>query len=860
MVLFTEEDIKKYAFAAVIEDGRRCFDRGKVGAPYYIGTDIIVSVKTDRVYRVVLGKDPNGKPAFDCNCGFAYAGACEHVVAAMLAVNSHQAIQIGFDFNQDSNDDESMPEPDPIDKHKENESDEASTGSAYNVEEEIVEEDDITDEKVKIIDIPAGKPVGRIYLSESDSVLLAELRFAYHNGSVEFSRFDSNSFRLVPHENGAVYKVNRSRARESSITASLAGYGLTQYQTGIYTPVEDPRLWTLHELSSLAKDGFEIYGQEELKSSNARSSKPKLSVTISSGDGLFDCNVNLSFDGIPATLASLIMAVRQGSKFVLLADGTSGVLPQEWLDKFAGLFSAIDIEPSQKSLKIRTSHMALAEMLLEMADQGKCDEEFRKKRDELLNFKGIEKQTSPANFTATMRPYQSAGYEWLYFLKKYRFGGCLADDMGLGKTVQTIALLLKEKQLCEGQPSLIIMPTSLIFNWQREIRKFASDLNVLVYHGANRHGYLEIMQMADVALTSYGTLLRDIETLKSKRFHYVILDEAQAIKNPASQISKAVKQLNAEYRLALSGTPIENNLSELWSLFSFINPGMLGTYRNFAQNYVKPIERELKDSSAEILRKLIFPFILRRTKQQVAKDLPPKTEVVLYTEMHPKQRTLYEITRDTFRGEILHLIDKEGLERSSIRILEGMLRLRQICCHPALVDPSFGSDSGKFELLETSISDMVLEGHRVLVFSQFVKALELLKTRIAQRGIKSEMLTGATKDRQEVVDKFQREKSAPVFLISLKAGGTGLNLTSADYVILMDPWWNPGAENQASDRAYRIGQERPVFVYKTITSDSIEEQVLTMQERKKHLMESVIQTDVSFFKHLSKDEILGMFS
>jgi non-specific serine/threonine protein kinase len=287
---------------------------------------------------------------------------------------------------------------------------------------------------------------------------------------------------------------------------------------------------------------------------------------------------------------------------------------------------------------------------------------------------------------------------------------------------------------------------------------------------------------------------------------------------------------------------------------------MLGSFRNFAINFIKPIEKEMNEQAADVLRKLIFPYILRRTKQQVAKDLPPKNEIIMYAEMLPKQKTIYDITKETYRGKIQHSFDKDSTDRTQFQILEGMLRLRQICCHPKMIDPTFSCDSGKFQLIEECIIDVISEGHRILVFSQFVKALELMKERISEKGVLSEILTGATRDRQSVVDRFQNQNGAPVFFISLKAGGTGLNLTSADYVIHMDPWWNPSAENQASDRAYRIGQTRPVFVYKMITKDSIEERVLQMQERKRNLMQSIIHTENSFFKQLTRDDVLAMFT
>lgn len=833
MVLFTEEEIKKYTFEAVFEQAQRCFNKGRVLSLSFIGDGIIATVKDQTICRVVLNREKDGLK-FSCTCKYSYGGACEHVVAAMLAANNNQAIQVGLDFEATAYEEQSPEQFSDIEPTR-------------NYSE------------AAIIDLQSVKPVGRLYLFESDSMLLVELRFSYNGGMAEFNRTDTALERLVASPDGNVYRVIRSKARETSLTSILANFELTTYQTGIYTPCCDPRIWTLHELPRLAKEGFEIYGQEKLTITNARKSTPKLTVAVSSEQGVFDCLVSLSVDGISATLASLIMAVKQRNRFVLLSDGTSGIIPEEWLEKFSSLFSVLEIDSSQKSLKIKSAHLALVSMLFEMADQRIADKEFELKRRDLENFSGVEKKALPLDFHASMRPYQQAGYEWFYFLKKYRFGGCLADDMGLGKTVQALALLLNEKQLGEGQPSLVIVPTTLLFNWQREALKFAPSLGIVLFHGASRDRYKDIICMSDVVLTSYGTVLRDIEFLKTINFHYIILDEAQSIKNPASQISRALNQLRGSYRLALSGTPVENNLSELWSLFSFINPGMLGSFSNFARNFIRPIQKELNDNAVGILRKMIFPFILRRTKEQVAKDLPPKNEIVLYADMLEQQKTLYEITRDTYRGKLKHSIDTHGIEHCRFEILEGLLRLRQICCHPKLFDSAFNGDSGKFQLTQQSIQEVVAEGHRVLVFSQFVSALELLRQRIRESGISSEILTGATRDRQAVVDRFQKKGGAQVFLISLKAGGTGLNLTSADYVMHIDPWWNPSAENQASDRAYRIGQTKTVFIYKMITRDSIEEHILELQQRKKNLMQSVITTEGAFFKNLDKQDILSLF-
>ncbi len=979
-ISFTTDEIRQYAFPAVIETGKRHFARGRVKGIHAVGHDIIASVSVDSPYRVVLSKDRGRTARFACNCGFAYGGACEHAVAAMFALNAQDSVQTGLNLGLDRDDDnkggsEQSPTqrqdqkitsiqtapPDAGLSGDDSESTDAqihsvpqSTGdirddndtdsSIYKIgsagDDDPVETDVSTDPKesdrhtcpfdqpdrgdhanlddpyspnditevcpletvgttgvespfrlaereeqpasghenesddhlgtrntTSVTDVPetlvetvSGKPVARLYLNERDSMLLVEIRFAYLDGLTEFGRTDTNRERLVPGPQGHVYRIVRSRAREDAMLTALAEYELMRYQSGIYTPCEDPRDWILGQLPRLARKGYEIFGQDKLTVSRARKSLPRLSVNVfSKGDSL-SCNISISFDEIPATLAALIQAVKADSRYVLLADGSSGVLPEAWMRKFSSLFAVGEHDEKDDRLTLKRYHTPVADMLFDMADEHQANEEFLQKREALRSFSGIMKQPPPETFKGTMRQYQAAGYEWFYFLQSYNFGGCLADDMGLGKTVQTIALLLNEKE--QGRkPSIVIVPASLLFNWEREARQFAPSMLVMLFHGPERRKYgTTEMKCADLVLTTYGTAMRDITLLKRVPFNYIVIDEAQAIKNPASRVGKAIKELNARHRLALSGTPVENNLSELWSIFSFLNPGMLGTYRHFAQNFAKPVERDGQPEAAQVLQKMLFPFILRRTKQQVATDLPPKTESVIYTEMLPRQRTLYQITRDTYRGRIMQSIDQLGMEKSGLQILEGLLRLRQICCHPALMDPVFNGESGKFKLLDGILEDIISEGHKVLIFSQFVKALELIRKRLTTIGVKSEILTGKTRDRAAVVDRFQNCRDVPVFLISLKAGGTGLNLTSAEYVIHLDPWWNPAAENQASDRAYRIGQKNHVFVYKLIMKDSIEERVLALQESKKQLVDQIIRTENSFFKQLTKKDIVGLFS
>ncbi len=849
MAFFTDEEIREHAFTAVLEQGYRLHSLDRVGNLSFIDNDIIASVKDEAVYRVIISREGK-RLLFNCNCGFTHAGACEHATAVMMAANTHTAIQIGINWDEApaaATAARALPSPLPASVENEYPPGEESPGDATLSTDVIIH------------DLPIEKPLLRLYLSERDGMLLVEVRFAYFNGRIEFSRFDTAQNRLVAADNGEVFRIQRSMAREAILNSVLTSFDLMQYRMGFYTPTTDPRVWTLQQLPHIAVEGYEIYGQEGLQTTQARKSSPRLNVAVGSVDNSITCTINVSFDGIPATLASLVMAIRQRSRFVLLSDGSSGVLPQDWLDTFAALFSTLEEAPSSNRIVVRPSLFGLAEVLYDMADEHSCDELFKQKKALLHEFRGVVPRKVPEGFLTGLRPYQHAGFEWFYFLKEFQFGGCLADDMGLGKTVQALALLLNEKLLGEGQPSLIVVPNSLLFNWQREAKKFSPSLNILIYHGNNRHTYSDILGMADVVLTTYGTIIRDCLLLQKHLFHYLILDEAQAIKNPASQISKAVRSLKSSYRLALSGTPIENNLSELWSMFAFLNPCMLGSFRMFLQNFIKPIERELNERTLEVLRRLVFPFILRRTKAQVVKELPPKNEIVMYADMVSRQRTLYDITKQLYYGKIMQSFDNAGEEKSRLQLLEGLLRLRQICSHPQLYDATYTDDSGKFQLVEALLHDAVAEGHRVLIFSQFVAALEMLRKRCALIGISCEILTGATRDRQKVVDRFQNSDGAPVFLISLKAGGTGLNLTAADYVFHLDPWWNPSAENQASDRAYRIGQTKSVFVYKMITRDSIEERVLELQEKKRNLTESIIQSEESFFKHLTREDVEALF-
>ena len=469
-------------------------------------------------------------------------------------------------------------------------------------------------------------------------------------------------------------------------------------------------------------------------------------------------------------------------------------------------------------------------------------EELQRLNNLLTNFKGIDSVSIPHGFNADLRDYQHEGLNWLQFLREFEFNGVLADDMGLGKTVQTLAHLLKEK--LDGRmtlPCLIIAPTSLMGNWRREAERFAPELKVLVLHGNERHFHFHRITEHDVILTTYPLLRRDKILLLDHEFHYIVLDEAQFIKNPKSQTTQIVYELKGNHRLCLTGTPMENHLGELWSMFHFLMPGYLGNLKRFTRLFRTPIERQGDAIRSEQLRRRIKPFLLRRSKSDVAAELPEKTEIIRAVSLQGEQRDLYESIRLAMDKQVRDEISRKGLARSHIMILDALLKLRQVCCDPRLVPlPQARSvqQSAKLELLMDLVPEMVEEGRRILIFSQFTTMLELIEKELEKHDIEYSKLTGKTRDRDAQIDQFQEGKK-PVFLISLKAGGVGLNLTAADTVIHYDPWWNPAVENQATDRAHRIGQDKAVFVYKLITEETVEEKIIALQEKKQKLAESM---------------------
>ena len=547
--------------------------------------------------------------------------------------------------------------------------------------------------------------------------------------------------------------------------------------------------------------------------------------------------------------------ILEGIREYPLPDGTVAILPEEWFTRYRGLFEMG--KDREDSLLVHKQHFSL---ISEVITGDNCD--ICVKLGKLAVPEQLPVINAPAGLRAEMRPYQLEGLSWLHFLQTHNLGGCLADDMGLGKTLQTLALLMWNKENItvtdeketEGQmslfgqeraglTSLIVVPASLSHNWYNEIRKFCPSLKTKIHHGTGRQRSVSQFSGYDIVISSYHTVRQDIEFFTAMNFFYVVLDESQYIKNPSSNIYRAVSRLKSKHRLALTGTPVENSLTDLWTQLSFVNPGLLGSLIFFKREFARPIEKNYEEEKEKRLRKIIQPFIMRRTKEMVVKELPEVTEQIVYCDMSEEQAAIYEREKSAVRNSILENIEAVGIEKSAIMVLQGLMKLRQIANHPVLTDESYEGVSGKFETITRNIENVISEGHKILIFSSFVKHLDLFPWWLKSNSIGYAMLTGSTTDRERVINSFRNDDRIKVFLISLKAGGVGLNLTEADYVFILDPWWNPASEIQALSRAHRIGQEKRVFVYRYIAGETIEEKIQRLQEKKSKLAETFVDTN-----------------
>lgn len=699
-----------------------------------------------------------------------------------------------------------------------------------------------------------------IYVDSGVSQL--QLYFRYDTHAFAMGTEKKITVHLEKEEDNYIFtRIKRDAVWEKQKFNVLTGLGLKKVSPIFHNlevpPVRDEDQsyaiinWVNEHIEQLKENGFEIEQHQGTKKFLFASNK--IDFEIKEDNDWFDINAIVYFGSHPIPFISLKQHILHKRREFTLPDGSIAIIPEKWFTQYGSLFSLSD---GGKALKLKKHHIGL---INELAEDGIANVTLSRKLERLNNFENIADTQMPVHFKGDLRSYQKAGYNWFSFLREYNFGGCLADDMGLGKTIQTLAMLQKIKEEDEQNStkstSLIIMPTSLIYNWLNEAKKFTPKLKIHAHTGSSRNKDISQFAKYDIIITTYGITRVDIDLLKEYYFNYIILDESQNIKNPSSKSFKAVRVLKSRHKLVLSGTPVENSVSDLWTQLTFLNPGLLGTQAFFNEEYVQAIEKRKDEEKARKLQAIIKPFVLRRTKEQVASELPAKTEQVFYCDMSEDQAAYYEKTKSAYRNDLLSSMDDGTYAKKQVQLLQGLTALRQLANHPVMIDEHYTSDSGKFENVIHTLDNVLKGGHKVLIFSQFVKHLNIFKQYFEQESIPFSYLDGATKNRGEIVAEFQENTELKVFLISIKAGGVGLNLTQADYVFILDPWWNPAVEQQAIDRTHRIGQEKKVFIYKFIAKDTVEEKILALQNRKKRLASSLITTEESFFKSLSKEDI-----
>ncbi len=619
--------------------------------------------------------------------------------------------------------------------------------------------------------------------------------------------------------------------------------------------------WFFLFVDAMKEMDIPVQGFEALKNFRFNTSKPSTKIYISSHTDWFDAKVEIFFGDQKITVADVKKALANKQQFVHLNDGSLGILPEEWIKKYSLLFRVG--EGKEGKMKLSRYHFSVIEELYEARDEEELFFQLEERYDKLKEFRNIEAIEPPEHLKPILRPYQASGFHWLNYLNEVKWGGILADDMGLGKTIQALSFLHHLKQQNTRLKALVICPTTLMYNWENEIKKFTPSISFYIHHGGARSRDSVQDTSIDVIITTYGTLRSDIKLFVETQFDYVILDESQAIKNPSSKVTRAVSLLKARSRLCLSGTPLQNNTFDIFAQMNFLNPGMLGSMEFFKQEFAVPIDKFGEQEQKEHLRKLLYPFILRRTKEQVAKDLPAKTEMILFCEMGDEQRKIYDAYRNDFRDKILGVVETQGMGKSQLTILQGLMKLRQICDSPAIM-----KDQEKFPNVSIKLDELVREitenisNHKALVFSQFLGMLALIKERLQELGVKYEYFDGSTTapDRETAIQNFQNDDTCRVFLISLKAGGVGLNLTAADYVYIVDPWWNPAVEQQAIDRTHRIGQTKNIFAYRMICRDTVEDKILKLQEKKRALAADLITDDSGFVKNLTREDLEYLFS
>lgn len=718
-------------------------------------------------------------------------------------------------------------------------------------------------DKSLVKEVKSGEPEVKLLLQEKGDYLVFQPVFSYKG----FETKANDKETIIIPEADKILIIHRNKEAEQKFIASLESL-----HSQFIKPQEGNSLilkgadvlrnnWFFLFVDAMKESKVPVYGFDALRNFRFNTARPSTHIHVSSGLDWFDAKVEIDFEGQRVGIADIKKALSAKQSFVQLGDGTLGILPDEWLQRYSLLFKVGDGKTDK--LRLSKYHMSVIDELYENRDASELSFNLDEKFERLREFKNIPDIQPPAQLTDVLRPYQKAGYQWLGYLNDVGWGGILADDMGLGKTVQALTMLQHYREHNGGLKAIVICPTTLIYNWENEIKKFTPALTWQIHHGSLRTRDVEQLQSSNVIITTYGTLRSDIQVLMKINYDYIILDESQAIKNPASKVTRAAGLLNGKNRVCMSGTPLQNNTFDIFAQMNFLNPGLLGSMEFFRNEFATPIDKFGEQEQKEHLRKLLYPFILRRTKEQVAKDLPEKTETILFCEMDKDQRMIYEAYRNSYRDKIMGTIDQQGIDKSQLTILQGLMKLRQICDSPAILneEEKYPNHSIKLDELTREITENIGE-HKALVFSQFLGMLGLIKEKLQQEGIAYEYFDGSTgiNDRQKAIDNFQNNDNCRVFLISLKAGGVGLNLTAADYVYIVDPWWNPAVEQQAIDRTHRIGQTKNIFAYRMICIDTIEDKILQLQERKKKLASELISDDANFVKALTKADVEYLFS
>lgn len=727
----------------------------------------------------------------------------------------------------------------------------------------LTKEYDVTFDKALVKEVKASTPEIKLMLQERGEYLLFQPVFTY-NG---FETKGTDKETMTIPDGDKILQIHRNKEAEQAFLTKLeslhSGFISRQENGSLVLKGADVlrNNWFFLFVDAMREMKISVYGFEALKNFRFNTARPSTHIHVSSGMDWFDAKVEIEFGEQRVGIADIKKALADKRSFVQLGDGTLGILPDEWLKKYSLLFKVGDGRTDK--LRLSKYHMSIIDDLYENRNEEEMSFALDEKYERLREFKNIPEIAAPETLEPILRPYQLAGYRWLSYLNDVGWGGILADDMGLGKTVQALTMLDHYKNENEGLMALVVCPTTLVYNWQNEIKKFTPTLKAHIHHGSTRTRDVEELKANNVIITTYGTLRSDIQLFLKIKFDYVVLDESQAIKNPSSKVTKAASLLVATNRVCMSGTPLQNNTFDIFAQMNFLNPGLLGTMEFFRNEFANPIDKFGEQEQKEHLRKLLYPFILRRTKEQVAKDLPDKTEQILFCEMETEQRKIYDAYRNSYRDKILGTIEEQGIQRSQLTILQGLMKLRQICDSPAILneEEKYPNHSIKLDELTREITENIGE-HKALVFSQFLGMLGLIRQKLKEANIPYEYFDGSTSsaDREKAIQNFQNNDECRVFLISLKAGGVGLNLTAADYVYIVDPWWNPAVEQQAIDRTHRIGQTKNIFAYRMICIDTIEDKILQLQERKKILAKELIADDANFVKALSKADVEYLFS